>query len=64
MAKFPDIFSPHFFSFATESYIYETDFTLGLSQKYLHPSLTGLAKGDCYHPSGKFEMCMEVLNVL
>ena len=31
MAKFPDIFSPHFFSFATESYIYETDFTL---QKY------------------------------
>ena len=28
MAKFPDIFSPHFFSFATESYIYETDFTL------------------------------------
>ena len=31
MAKFPDIFSPHFFSFAIESYIYETDFTL---QKY------------------------------
>ena len=31
MAKFPDIFLPHFFSFATESYIYETDFTL---QKY------------------------------
>ena len=31
MAKFPAIFSPHFFSFATESYIYETDFTL---QKY------------------------------
>ena len=31
MAKFPDIFSPHFFSFATDSYIYETDFTL---QKY------------------------------
>ena len=27
----PDIFSPHFFSFAIESYIYETDFTL---QKY------------------------------
>ena len=34
MAKFPDIFLPHFFSFAIESYIYETDFTLGLSQKY------------------------------
>ena len=31
MAKFPDIFLPHFFSFAIESYIYETDFTL---QKY------------------------------
>ena len=31
MAKFPDIFLPHFFSFANESYIYETDFTL---QKY------------------------------
>ena len=31
MAKFPDIFLPHFFSFALESYIYETDFTL---QKY------------------------------
>ena len=31
IAKFPDIFSPYFFSFATESYIYETDFTL---QKY------------------------------
>ena len=30
----PDIFLPHFFSFAIESYIYETDFTLGLSQKY------------------------------
>ena len=28
------IFFPHFFSFAIESYIYETDFTLGLSQKY------------------------------
>ena len=28
MAKFPDIFLPHFFSFAIESYIYETDFTL------------------------------------
>ena len=27
MAKFPDIFLPHFF-FAIESYIYETDFTL------------------------------------
>ena len=27
-------FLPHFFSFAIESYIYETDFTLGLSQKY------------------------------
>ena len=27
-------FSPHLFSFAIESYIYETDFTLGLSQKY------------------------------
>ena len=26
MAKFPDIFLPHFFSFAIESYIYETDF--------------------------------------
>ena len=25
MAKFPDIFLPHFFSFAIESYIYETD---------------------------------------
>ena len=25
---------PHFFSFAIESYICETDFTLGLSQKY------------------------------
>ena len=31
---FPDIFLPHFFSFVTKSYIYETDFTLGLSQKY------------------------------
>ena len=31
MAKFPVIFLPHFFSFAIESYIYETDFTL---QKY------------------------------
>ena len=31
MAKFPDIFYPTFFSFAIESYIYETDFTL---QKY------------------------------
>merc|ERR1711928_1066 len=31
MAKFSDIFLPHFFSFAIESYIYETDFTL---QKY------------------------------
>ena len=29
--KFPDIFLPHFYSFAIESYIYETDFTL---QKY------------------------------
>ena len=29
--KFPDIFLPHFFSYAIESYIYETDFTL---QKY------------------------------
>ena len=28
MAKFPDIFLPHFFSFAIESYIFETDFTL------------------------------------
>ena len=27
-------FLPHYFSFAIESYIYETDFTLGLSQKY------------------------------
>ena len=26
-------FTPHF-TFAIESYIYETDFTLGLSQKY------------------------------
>ena len=32
--KFPDIFYSHFFYFAVESYIYETDFTLGLSQKY------------------------------
>ena len=31
MAKFPDVFLPPFFSFAIESYIYETDFTL---QKY------------------------------
>ena len=29
-----DIFSIHFFSFAIESYFYETDFTPGLSQKY------------------------------
>ena len=28
LAKFPDIFLPHIFSFAIESYIYETDFTL------------------------------------
>ena len=27
-------FLPHFFSFAIDSYIDETDFTLGLSQKY------------------------------
>ena len=27
-------FFVYFFSFAIESYIYETDFTLGLSQKY------------------------------
>ena len=27
-------FFPHFFSFAIDSYIYETDFTLGPSQKY------------------------------
>merc|ERR1712004_651950 len=33
MAKFPDIFLPHFFSFAIESYIYETDFTLQTSQE-------------------------------
>ena len=32
--KFPDMFLPHFFSFAIESYMYETDFTSGLSQKY------------------------------
>ena len=29
-----DIFSIQFFSFAIESYFYETDFTPGLSQKY------------------------------
>ena len=29
MAKFPDIFLPHSFSFAIEFYTYETDFTLG-----------------------------------
>ena len=28
MAKFPDIFLPHSRSFAIESYLYETDFTL------------------------------------
>ena len=27
-------FLPHFFSFAIESYLYETDFTPGLSQNY------------------------------
>ena len=27
-------FLPLFFSFANESYIYETDFTIGLSKKY------------------------------
>ena len=32
--KFPSIFLSHFFSVAIESYIYETDFTLDLSQKY------------------------------
>ena len=30
--KFPSIFYPTFF--AIESYMYETDFTLGLSQEY------------------------------
>ena len=34
MAKFPDIFLPHFFSFAIESYIYETDFTLDPNKEY------------------------------
>ena len=29
-----DIISTHFFSFAIESYMYETDFTLGLTQRY------------------------------
>ena len=29
----PSIFYPTFFSFAIESYMYETDFTLGLSKK-------------------------------
>ena len=33
MAQISIHFLPHFFSFAVESYIYETDFTLGLSQK-------------------------------
>ena len=31
--RIPPPFLPHFFSFAIESYLYETDFTLGLSQK-------------------------------
>ena len=31
--NFQEFFTP-FFSFAIESYIYETDFALGLSQKY------------------------------
>ena len=34
MAQISIHFLPHLFSFAVESYIYETDFTLGLSQKY------------------------------
>ena len=34
MAQISGHFLPHFFSFAIESYIYETDFTLGRSQKY------------------------------
>ena len=34
MAQISIHFLPHFFSFAIESYIYETDFTLGLSPKY------------------------------
>ena len=29
-----DIFLPHFFSFAIESYMYEMDFTLGPIKKY------------------------------
>ena len=31
---FPDIFLPHSFSFAIESYTYETDFALGPIEKY------------------------------
>ena len=43
MAKFPDIFLPHFFSFAIESYIYETDFTLQTLPKALRTqALTAL----------------------
>ena len=38
MAKFPDIFLPHFFSFAIESYIYETDFTLMILNGFLKKS--------------------------
>ena len=34
MAQISRHFLPHFFSFAIESFICETDFTLGLSQKY------------------------------
>ena len=32
--NFQTFFLAHFFSFAIESYIYETNFTLSLSQKY------------------------------
>ena len=39
MAKFPVIFLPHFSSFAIESYIYETDFILGLSHN-IKPKLS------------------------
>ena len=34
MAQISRHFLPHFFSFVIESYLYETDFTLGVSQKY------------------------------